>query len=73
MQENAGNKTEAFLEGNCGMWNCQLCQRQGKVGTQIPQDQASGGAAELGKGQRSGTKPAHDDQSKGKPESSRVS
>ena len=73
MQKNAGNKTEAILEGNCGMWESQLRQRQGKVGSQVPENQAAGGAAELGKGERSGTKPAHDDQSKGKPGSSRVS
>ena len=52
VQEHAGNKAKAQTEGNFRV-SGQSRHRQRKVGSQIPQNQAAGGAAEFGKGKRS--------------------
>src|ERR1035441_3885301 len=58
VQECAGNEAEAHIEGNVRV-SGQSRHRQHKIGSQVPENQAAGGAAELGKGKRSGTKPGH--------------
>jgi hypothetical protein len=56
VQEDAGNETETRVQagGSGRMANC--ASQQGEVGSEVPENQAAGGAAELGEGKRSGAK-----------------
>src|ERR1035437_4489526 len=61
---------ERKLPGSGGSGHLRQCQ--GKVGGEVPENQAAGGAAEFWEGKRSGAEPGHS-HSQGKPLNRRVS
>src|ERR1035438_2091947 len=59
MQQEAGNKAEAEAERDRGAGKGHLPQQQGKIGEDVEQHKAAGGAAEAGEGKRTGSESGH--------------
>jgi len=72
MKKGAGNEAEVAGQQPRIDGKRELGQKQRKEGEQVEENQAAGGAAELGEGERAGANPGHR-QTQGKPLSKRMS